>query len=153
MQTLPPQLWRGQNPGHFPFPSPHQSSGRIFGNRFIGAISEVKVCYRHDVNPVISSPLRCDSRNLGLSPLCDLDRNIPMPARFNKKVMCWVFTKFLCRYSDTLLAEYPEATPSYLEQTKASPSMRFCFVSASTASFTFSTGVSTQLTNQNQLRC
>ena len=48
MQTLPPQLWRGQNPGHFP--SPHQSSGRISGNRFIGAISEVIVCYRQSRN-------------------------------------------------------------------------------------------------------
>ena len=61
-----------------------QTSGWILSNGIISTIPEVVYwcSSKNDFSP------RCDSRNLGLSPLCDLDRNIPMPARYKIAVLC-----------------------------------------------------------------
>ena len=88
MQTLPPKLWRGKrNSGENTFIlNFHQSSGWVFSNSIISTVPEVALWCCPSKN---NFPPRCDSRNLGLSPLCDLDRNIPMPARYNNAV-CWL---------------------------------------------------------------
>ena len=82
MQTLPPKLWRGKKN---PVKNIFLPSGWIFGNGILGTIPEVVFWCCPSKNDF---PPRCDSRNLGLSPLCDLDRNIPMPARYNNAVLC-----------------------------------------------------------------
>ena len=108
----------------------NKTTGWIFSHCVISSIPEVAICLAVPLKILFFYHLRCDSRNLGLSPLCDLDRNIPMPARF-EKFEIWLLKQALLQIQRHSVGWVPRIHPclSRADQGVTDHEVLFCFQS------------------------